>query len=389
MKPMPNMGLKEAPMSDQNQVRNARWRLVLGEGSEAAFGECLSEGDKKRDIALGYLYSREYGARNVRSGNRKGSLDDSRLTVPEWINDIHDLFPKKTIERLERDALERYEIQELVTNPELLQRAAPSVTLLKAVLHTKHLMNQDVLAMARQLVRKVVDELMQKLARKVQSPMFGIRDRQHRTYRKVVRNFDVKATIRRNLRHYDITGGRLVIQDPIFNSRVRNHADRWQLIILVDESGSMTDSVIHSAIVASIFWGIRALRTHLVLFDTNIVDITQDCSDPVETLMKVQLGGGTDIGKALDYGQSLVVNPRKAIVILITDFYEGATPERLLGTTHSIVESGTKLLGLAALDEHANPSYDRNMAQRMVNLGAEVAAMTPGELAEWVGEKIR
>jgi Mg-chelatase subunit ChlD len=105
--------------------------------------------------------------------------------------------------------------------------------------------------------------------------------------------------------------------------------------------------------------------------------------------MKVQLGGGTDIGKALSYAQSLIDNPRKAIVILITDFYEGADPQRLLGTTHAIVESGAKLLGLAALDEQAKPSYDKSIAQRMVNLGAEVAAMTPGELAAWVGEKIR
>ncbi|WP_201781953.1 VWA domain-containing protein [Pseudobacteroides cellulosolvens] len=383
------MVLKEVLMLDKNQMRNARWRLVLGEGSESAFGGCLSDIDEKRDKALGYLYSREYNARNVRGGSRQGSLGDSQIIVPEWINDVHDLFPQKTIERLERDALERYEIQELVTNPELLQRATPSVTLLKAVLHTKHLMNQNVLGMARQLVRKVVDELMQKLARQVESPLFGIRDRQHRSYRKIARNFDVKATIRRNLRHFDTSRGLLVIQDPIFNSRIRVNADRWQVIILVDESGSMVNSVIHSAIVASIFWGIKALKTHLVLFDTNIVDVTADCVDPVEMLMKVQLGGGTDIGKALAYGQSLIDNPRKAIVILITDFYEGADPKRLLGTTHGIVESGAKLLGLAALDEQANPNYDKAIAQRMVNLGAEVAAMTPGELAAWVGEKIR
>ena len=376
-------------MSDKNQVRNARWRLVLGEGSEAAFGGCLSDTDMKRDLALGYLYSREYNTRNVRGNNRQGSLDDSQITIPEWINDVHDLFPGKTIERLERDALERYEIQELVTNPELLQRATPSVTLLKAVLHTKHLMNQNVLAMARQLVRRVVDELMQKLARQVQSPLFGIRDRQHRSYRKVARNFDVKTTIRRNLRHFDTSRGLLIIQDPIFNSRIRTNADRWQVIILVDESGSMINSVIHSSIVASIFWGIKVLKTHLVLFDTNIVDVTEDCNDPVEMLMKVQLGGGTDIGKALSYAQTLIDNPRKAIVILITDFYEGADPQRLLGTTHAIVESGAKLLGLAALDEQAKPNYDKSLAQRMVNLGAEVAAMTPGELAAWVGEKIR
>jgi Mg-chelatase subunit ChlD len=151
----------------------------------------------------------------------------------------------------------------------------------------------------------------------------------------------------------------------------------------------MLDSVIHAAVTAAIFFGLKQVRTHLCLFDTSIVDVTEDCSDPVETIMKVQLGGGTDIGKALAYAATLVENPRNTIVILITDFFEGAPVQQLLTTTKNLIESGVTLLGLAALDEQAKPNYDRDIAQQMVNLGASVGAMTPGELAEWVAQKIR
>ena len=377
-------------MSD-DAPRLIRWRLVLGAGSEGCLGG-LPEGEwHERDLALGYLYDREYGAsRNVRRGPRgDGTLDPSALSVPDWINTVHELFPKRTIERIEKDALERYGIEEMVTNPDLLSRAQPSPTLLKAVLRTKHLMNQQVLAMARRLVKQCVDELFERLARQVQSPFVGAVDRRKRSFLKVANNFDAATTIRRNLRHYDPERRQLFIQTPYFYSRVRRHVDRWQLIIVVDESGSMMDSVIHSAVTASVFFGIKSLRTHLVLFDTSIVDVTEHCTDPVETLMKVQLGGGTDIGNALNYAASLVDNPRRTIVVLITDFAEGAPLQRLLSVTKQLIESGVTLLGLAALDERAEPVYDRDTAGRMAALGAHVGAMTPGELADWVAEKVR
>jgi Mg-chelatase subunit ChlD len=373
------------------ETRRARWRLVLGAGAEDALGALPDAEWEAREEAIAYLYDREYeGRRNVRPGGRRGgSLDPSHLSVPEWINRVHELFPKATIERLEKDALERYRLEEMVTNPELLARAEPSQTLLKAVLRTKHLMNREVLAMARVLVRRVVEQLLQSLAREVRAPFAGALDRRRRSPLRVARNFDAPTTIRRNLRHYDPAEKRLYLETPYFHSRVRRQADRWRVVILVDESGSMLDSVIHAAVTAAIFWGIGSVRTHLCLFDTEVVDVTADCTDPVETLMKVQLGGGTDIGNALAYASGLVDDPRRTIVVLITDFYEGAPVGRLLGVAKRLLESGVTLLGLAALDERAEPNYDRDVAARLVGLGAHVAAMTPGELAAWVAEKVR
>src|SRR5262245_21813436 len=385
-------------MSDRESL--VRWRLVLGADAEQGLGCGLNGTDARRDQALGYLYNREYGAgRNVRTGpggsggdrtkEREGGLEDSQLTVPEWINEVHELFPKRTIERIERDALERYQLQELVTNPDLLARAQPSPTLLKAILHTKHLMNQQVLGLARHLVRKVIEELMQKLTRPMRQVFLGARNRRQRTQMKVARNFDARATVRRNLAHFSPEEQRLYIRTPFFFSRIRRHNDRWQVIVLVDESGSMLDSVIHAAVTAAIFVGIQSLKTHLVLFDTNIVDVTEHVGDPVEAIMKVQLGGGTDIGNALRYASGLIDNPRRTIVVLVTDFYEGGPVDRLFSVTRSLVESGGTVLGLAALGERAHPCYDRGVAEEMVGLGAHVGAMTPGELAEWVARKVR
>lgn len=372
--------------------RQARWRLVMGRGSEDLCGG-LSREDEAREACLDYLYDREYGpGRNVRGDEgrgKEGGLEDSQLTVPDWINKIHQLFPKRTIERLEKDALERYQLEEMVTNPEVLARAKPNKTLLKAVLRTKHLMNQEVLKAAQALVRQAVEELMKRMAVDVRNAFQGALDRRNRSYLKIAKNFDIRSTLRRNLKHYQPEHRRLLIETPFFYSRIRRQVDRWQMIILVDESGSMMDSVIHSAVMASIFYSMRILKVHLCIFDTQVVDLTGECTDPVETLMKVQLGGGTDIGLALQYGAELVENPRRTLVILITDFYEGAPIERLYATARRLAESGVTCLGLAALDEDANPTYDRDVAARLVRMGWHVAAMTPGELATWVAEKVR
>ena len=376
--------------------QKVRWRLILGEEAEDICGGVAGQ-DADRDAALEYLYGREGQGRNRRAGGRrpqggrdaKGSLDPSQLTVPEWINAVHTLFPQRTIERIEKDALERYQMQELVTNVDLLKRAEPSLTLLKAVLHTKHLMNQEVLGVARELVRKVVEQLMESLARPVRSVFLGAVDRRKRSSFRVAKNFDAQTTIRRNLKHYDPEARKLYIHTPHFFSRIRRHTEKWQIIILVDESGSMADSVIHSAVTAAIFFGIKALRTHLVLFDTSIVDVSADCADPVETIMKVQLGGGTDIGQAVCYAESLIDNPRRAIVVLVTDFCEGAPVSILFAACKRLIEQGTLLLGLAALDAQAKPQYDHATAAHIAGLGAHVGAMTPGELAAWVAEKVR
>ncbi len=366
-----------------------RWRLVLGEAAQLGLGGPGLDADGiAADAALAWLYDRdqELAQRDVR---RQGGSGPSALSVPEWINDVHRLFPRETIERLERDAVERYQIHEVVTNPDVLRRLEPSTTLLQAVLHTKHLMNPEVLALARDLVARVVRQLMEKLAREVRNAFSGAIDRRRSTAFRSARNFDARRTIRENLGHYAPDERRLYIERPYFHARTRRHSLRWQVIILIDESGSMAGSVIHAAVTAACLWGLPGLKTHLCIFDTEVVDLTGQITDPVETLMKVQLGGGTDIARAVEYASGLVENPRRTILALVTDFFEGGNAEQLVRRTRSLCEQGVQFLGLAALDPEARPEYDRDLAKRLVDAGAHVGAMTPGQLASWIAEKVR
>jgi Mg-chelatase subunit ChlD len=366
----------------------SRWRLILGDAASGTLGD-LSPDDLARDAALGWLYDREQGLadRDI-AKDRRGSLDPSQLTVPDWLNEVHRLFPKETIERLEQDAVERYQIHEVVTNPEVLARVEPNETLLKAVLRTKHLMSAEVLAMARELVAKVVRKLMERLATKVRASFSGTRSRRRSTLA-LARNFDARGTIRANLDTWDPHERRIGIKRPLFFSRTRRHNEKWQVVLLVDESGSMLGSVIHSAVTAACLWGLPAVKTHLCIFDTEVVDLTPTVTDPVEVLMKVQLGGGTDIAKAVAYGAGLLEAPRRSIVVIVSDFFEGGPPELLVSRVKALCEQGSIVLGLAALDEQANPSFDRDLARRLVKVGAHVGAMTPGELVAWIAEKVR
>jgi len=368
-----------------------RWRLVLGEAADDALGgrASLDADELASDAALAWLYDRGTGDDTERDlHQRQAGLGPSSLTVVEWISDVHRLFPKETIERLERDAVETYAIHEVVTNPEVLRRIEPSETLLRAVLHTKHLMNPEVLAMARELVAKVVRQLMEKLARTLRKALYGARTRRRSNLRSAA-NFDAKATIRRNLDAWDPKTKRLLIRRPLFLSRVRRTFDRWQVIVLVDESGSMLGSVIHAAVTAACLWGLPSVKTHLCIFDTEVVDLTPQVTDPVEVLMKVQLGGGTDIGKAVAYGASLVESPRRTIFVVISDFFEGGSRATLIGRVRELCAQGVTVLGLAALDEQANPAYDRELARELVQVGAHVGAMTPGQLVSFIAEKVK
>jgi Mg-chelatase subunit ChlD len=228
---------------------------------------------------------------------------------------------------------------------------------------------------------------MEKLQREVRQVFAGARDRR-RTLRRGARNLDVRRTLRANLGRWSPTERKLYVEKIWFFTRRRQVTEPWQIVLLVDQSGSMVSSVIHSAVTAACLSGLPGMRTHLVAFDTAVVDLTEKAGDPVELLMKVQLGGGTDIAKAVAYAAQLLETPRRSIVVLITDFFEGGSPDLLVRRVKALCEQGTKVLGLAALDEQARPTYDRDLAARLVRAGAHVGAMTPGELAAWIAEKV-
>jgi Mg-chelatase subunit ChlD len=363
-----------------------RWRLMLGEAADSACGG-LGADAMAADAALEWLYGRDPG-RGARD-ERGAGLGPSVLSTPDWIDSIHTLFPKEVIERLERDAIERFGIDDVVTNLAVLERIEPSESLLRAVLHTKHLMNPDVLGAARKLVAEVVRRIMEQLETDVRQAFSGTRDRRRRSRMQVASNFDFRRTVADNLHRWDPQRRRLYVERPVFMSRSQRHAQPWDIILLIDQSGSMVDSVIHSAVMAACLWKLPGMRTSLVAFDTAVVDLTSSVADPVELLMKVQLGGGTDIARAVGYAQGLIVNPARSVVVLVSDFYEGGSEYELVRRVRTLVAAGTRVLGLAALDSKADPAFDRAMAERLVAAGARVGAMTPGALAAWLAETLR
>ncbi|MDO5094303.1 MAG: VWA domain-containing protein [Propionibacteriaceae bacterium] len=360
--------------------RLVRWRLVLGQGSERL--GTLNARERAQSEALDFLYNREAQDGGAGSG-------DSTLTIPDWINEVHTLFPKRTVITIEEDALERYGLIEMVTNKALLERVEPSERLLQAILKTKHLMSADVLSAARHIVRRVISELLERMRPKIRRALSGRRDPNRRSLFKVAANFDPKRTIRANLKHYSAESRQLVISEPIFYSRTRRQSERWQFIVLVDQSGSMAESVIHAAVTASIFHGMPALKSHLIAFDTAVVDLTSEIDDPVETLMKVQLGGGTDIAQAMRYAESLITEPRKAMVVLITDLFEGGSEQHLVECVARMVQGSSRVLVLGALSESGAVNFDEALGRRLAGHGARVGVMTPNELAQWVAEAIR
>jgi Mg-chelatase subunit ChlD len=375
--------------AERKEQALARWRLLLGRFADRGLGGALGgpgrDGYRRMDRVLEYLYGREYAGRGVRGEGRGADLSASVLTVPDWLRDVRELFPGDTAEVIERHALDRYGMTELVTDEEVLRKLEPSYELLKAVLTFRHLMKGKVLETARQIVRKVVEDLRRRLVKEVRPILWGRLNRLRRSRLKVFRNLDWHRTIRANLKHYDRKRRRLVLEALHFFSRVERHLP-WHIIMAVDCSGSMMDSVIYSAVMAGIFKGLPSVRVSLVAFDTAVVDLSDQVEDPTELLMSVQLGGGTDIGGALGYCETRVQNPQRTVVVLVTDFFEGGPATTLLAAIKRLREAGARVLGLAALDANAQPSYDRQMAERCVAAGAEVAALTPQRLAEWLAK---
>jgi Mg-chelatase subunit ChlD len=365
-----------------------RWRLVLGRFARDPLKVDLDPTAARRETALDFLYSREYQGRGIRPDPRgPGSLDPSQLSIPTWLDEVRELFPGDVVEVMERHALDRYGLTELLTDRETLSRLEPNEDLLRTLLAFRRHLPEHVLDLARRIIRRVVEDITRRLASQVRQAFSGRVNRHRRSLHAAASAFDARRTLRRNLQHYDVVRRRLILREPWFFAR--NHRRLpWRIILCVDQSGSMSDSVIHAAVMAGILSGLPSLKMSLVAFDTSIVDLSGHVQDPVEVLMNVQLGGGTHIAQALQYCETLIDQPHRTILALISDFCEGGPPSELLTTTRRLAGAGVQLLGLAALDAQAQPSYDRAMAQRLAEAGMAIAALTPSRFADWLAQVV-
>ncbi len=379
-------------MSDSHFL--ARWRLVLGREAEQHGISCSSDPECLRiEELVGFLFEDPSGQQKPSgrrsSKNRQGGSEGGHpLTVPDWIDAVAELFPRSAKEVLERELVQRRGIAELMDSPELLERIEPNVELVRTLLTHKDLMNEKTRVLARKIIQKVVDELKRKMQVQVEQSITGAIRRDRHSPRPVFRNLDLKTTLRRNLQNFDQSSGKLLVDRLFFFAAERNKRP-WHIIIAVDQSGSMLDSAIFSAVMASIFYELPAVRTSLFLFDTAIADLTDQVGQPVDVLLSIQLGRGTDITKALQYGQQLVREPARTIVVVITDFFEGRPEQDLVRQVRLMADSGIRMIGLGALGYDAHPAYNKATAAKCRKAGMDILSCTPEKLAECMGEIIR
>lgn len=368
-----------------------RWRLILGSFAEDNIE--LSSEYSEMDNALGFLYDREYSKESGyadfdnKDDKVKGGKEKSSLTVPIWVAKVKKLFPKNTVEIMQNQALEKYNMTEMLTDENILKEMEPSMELLKNILTFKDMMNGNVKKLAYDIVRKVVEDLKKKLESDIKKVFYGKKLPNSSTSNKIFKNLDVKKTIRNNLKNYNIEDKTIFVDKLYFNQNIKKY-NPWHIIILIDESGSMMDSVIYSSIMASIFANLPYLSIKLIIFDTSIVDLSDYVKDPIDVLFKVQLGGGTDIVKALEYAKKITTIPEKTIVLLISDLYDSNDYKFMYKSAKDIIEARSKLFVLPALDYNADSSYDKNAAKQLARIGAKVAAITPNELSKWISNVI-
>ena len=361
-----------------------RWRLALGRYANDKLGRPQGR-DGDIDQALDYLYSREYTKRGLGRGKGPGSLDPTQMNAVKWLGEARSLFPESVFETLQDHALDRYQLSDLLDDPETLSSLEPNQNLLKVVLGFQGRAQPQVKEKLREIAQEVINDIVRRLRTDVQRAFSGRKNRFRRSNIASAANFDWRATIRANLKNYSPESAKIYADNVFFNSRERRHLT-WRIILCVDQSGSMTDSLIHAAVMAAILSGLPGVSTKMVLFDTSVLDVSDKLTDPLETLLSVQLGGGTDIGRASTYCEQFVENGDRTVFALISDFQEGSSPRALFASIARMAEQRVRMIGLTALDGGNEPFYDVKIAGKCADLGMHVAAMTPDRFAQWLAE---
>lgn len=359
-------------MSEAERMR--RWQLAIGADDETS-DTALSASDRRLSDALGALY-------DVQSNKGKGGLGASAPRVARWLGDIRVFFPANVVQVIQKDAFERLGLKALLMEPEFLETLEPDVHLLADLMSLRSAIPEKTKDAARQVVAKVVADLMRRLQHRMVEVLRGALNRQKRTRRPRHADIDWHRTIGANLRHYQADHKTIVPETLIgFARRSNRRADVDHVVLCVDQSGSMASSVIYASIFAAVMASLPAVRTSLVCFDTAIIDLTDRLADPVDVLFGVQLGGGTDINSALAYCESRIDQPAKTHLILISDLYEGGNAKDMLARVARLKQSGINVIVLLALSDQGRPGYDANHAGLIAAMDCPVFACTPDQFA--------
>ncbi|MBE7170697.1 MAG: VWA domain-containing protein [Williamsia sp.] len=352
-----------------NDALTRKWRLILG-GQAEGTGVALEGNDLRIDAALEALYDSE----------RKGNLGPSSPNVNRWLGDIRTFFPSSVVQVMQQDALQRLNLTQMLFEKETLETVEADVELVATLMTLSRVIPDKTKDTARQVVRKVVEELMLKLASRTQQAITGSLNKSIRNRRPRHQEINWHATILKNLKHYQPDYQTIIPETRIGYGRKRSSLK--DVVLCIDQSGSMGTSVVYSGIFGAVMASIPAIKTRMIVFDTAVADLTEELSDPVELLFGVQLGGGTDIHAALRYCAQIITRPLDTVLVLITDLYEGGNLQEMRRKATELVAAGMQFIVLLALNDQGAPSYDHSNAQFFSNLGVPVFACTPDKFPD-------
>ncbi|MFF3491007.1 vWA domain-containing protein [Streptomyces sp. NPDC002795] len=360
--------------------RLRRWRLVLGGADADGTGYGLAGQDAAMDGALAALYGsgsdKQQGGRQQTGGSRSGGLGASAPAVARWLGDIRTYFPSSVVQVMQRDAIDRLGLSTLLLEPEMLEAVDADVHLVGTLLSLNKAMPETTKETARAVVRKVVDDLEKKLATRTRATLTGALDRSARIQRPRHHDIDWHRTIAANLKHY-LPEYRTIVPERLIGYGRAAQSVKKEVVLCIDQSGSMAASVVYASVFGAVLASMRSIATRLVVFDTAVVDLTDQLDDPVDVLFGTQLGGGTDINRALAYCQSQITRPAETVVVLISDLYEGGIRNEMLKRVAAMKASGVQFVTLLALSDEGAPAYDREHAAALASLGAPAFACTP------------
>lgn len=381
-------------MPDPNDIEQiSRWRMVLGKDAHEALGQCgggapvLNGEQQLMDEALAAIYDETEV--DGTSAARQAGLGGSAPRMAKWLGDIRTYFTEDVVSVIQHDAIERKGMKQLLFEPEMLKNVQPNVQLVSTLMSLKGKVPERTKETARMVVRAVVEKIKLALEQKIRQALMGALNRREHSPIPNVSSIDWKWTIGRNLKNYNVELEKLIPERVYFYSRAQK-ANNWTVIVDMDQSGSMADSVVYGSVCGSIFASLPALKTHVIAFDTEVVDLTEKCgSDPVDMLFGVQLGGGTDINKSVAYCEQFITEPGRTLFILITDLFEGGNQAQLVRRMADMVASGVRCLCLLALSDSGVPTYDEGLAKKLAALGIPCFGCTPQRLPELMEGALR
>jgi VWA domain containing CoxE-like protein len=391
--PAPAPANANAPAGPIPFDRVQRWRLILGKRVEdqlEGMGSCgaggsgdglLSREMLEMDAALGAIYDVEESEPDKKGSGRRAGSGKSRPRVAAWLGDIRKYFEQDIVAVIQQDAIEKKDWKELLFEPEALAQITPSVEMVGTLLAMKDMIPDRAKDAAREIVRAVVEEIKKRMQGALERAVRGALDRSRHQPIPSLPNIDWRRTIGKNLKNYE-KSRRTIIPERFFFFARQHRRKEWSVIVAMDQSGSMASSVVYGGVMGSILASLPALETHVIAFDTEVVDLTPRLVDPVDLLFGIQLGGGTDINRAVGYCQELITTPQRTLFILLTDLFEGGNQEQLIRRMEDLARGGVRAMVLLALDDSGAPSFDVELAKKLGKIGVPSFACTPNALPE-------